>query len=328
MTNSRLLGALLLAAMSVTACGSADREPTRELANTSTARSASANQSSVVDVNPDPDPSPGHLLMSTFQESTHTFLTTFTIRPDGSDVQEVPMPGEEGGGRWSHSGREIAVSTPLADGRIGTAILEPDGAVRTVFAIPDATLNLPCTVWSPDDARLGCEGWDEGDESRTGLYSVRSTDGGGLQRLSTAPSGLTDFTGDYSPDGLWFLFKRSHDEDLGPLLKVSVDGGDPRPVGDTDIEDPGRYSSDGRTILTSRRGRLLLLSLDGVVQAEIAENGAFLFGAVWSPDGSRIAFSRFSSGITDVFTSLPDGTDRRRVTDTRANEIRVEWGPV
>jgi WD40-like Beta Propeller Repeat len=324
----RLVAALLLGGFSIAACG-ADGDggttSTEPSADTSDAGSASA--AGAPELNLVPDPSPGHLLMSTFQESTHTFLTTFTIRPDGSDQQDIPMPGDEGGGRWSHAGDEIAVATTLTDGRIGTAILAPDGTVERVLEIGDPTLNLPCTVWSPDDQRLGCEGWDEGDPTRTGLYTVRAGDGGGLVRLTSAGEGQTDFTGDYSPDGTWFLFKRSHDEDLGPIMKVSVDGGDPETVGESRVEDPGRYSPDGRTILTSSAGRLLLLTADGAVLSEVAEGGAFLFGPVWSPDGSRIAFSRYVSGTTDVFTSLPDGTDRRQVTATPANEIRVEWGP-
>jgi WD40-like Beta Propeller Repeat len=49
--------------------------------------------------------------------------------------------------------------------------------------------------------------------------------------------------------------------------------------------------------------------------------------SAWSPDGQRIAFSRTVGGFhADIFTALPDGTDRRQVTATPDNEIRVEWG--
>ena len=265
--------------------------------------------------------------MSSFDESSHTFLNTFTIRPDGSDRRDVPMPGPEGGGNWSHSGREIAVMTERTDGRIGTAILSPDGTVQRVLDIADATLNLVCTVWSPDDERLACEGWDDEDETRAGIYTVRSSDGRELDAAHPPGAGQADLPGDFSPDGSRFLFKRAHEEDGGTLLEVSVGGGEPVPVGDVLVEDPGRYSPDGGSILTSSSGRLLVLDRDGLVQTEIAEGSAFLFGAVWSPDGTRIAFSRAIEGpFADVFTSLPDGTDRRQVTATDENEIAVEWG--
>ena len=166
------------------------------------------------------------------------------------------MP-DEGGGRWSHAGDEIAVSAVVDDGRIGTAIITPDGTVERVLVIDDATLSLPCTVWSPNDKRLACEGWDEGDEQRLGIYTVRSSNGGGLVRVTAPETGLADRPGDFSPDGSRLLFKRAHEEDVGPLMEVSVDGGTPTPVGDILVEDPGRYSPDGGRILTSSHGHLL-----------------------------------------------------------------------
>ena len=130
----------------------------------------------------------GRLLFSRFDESTHTFLSTHVSRADGGGETEVAMPGPEGGGRWSWSGDAIAVMTVLPDDRIGTAIIKPDGTIERVLDIPDASLNLVCTVWSPDDQRLACEGFDETHPSRNGIYTVRSSDGGGLVRLTKTPT--------------------------------------------------------------------------------------------------------------------------------------------
>jgi len=107
-------------------------------------------------------------VFSRFDEAGHTFISTHTAQADGSDEEELMLPGPEGGGGWSRSGDEIAVMTLLPDERVGTAIIEPGRTVARTLEIGDKSLNLPCTVWSPDDKRLACEGWDDADPSREG----------------------------------------------------------------------------------------------------------------------------------------------------------------
>lgn len=102
-------------------------------------------------------------MFSRFDESTHSFISAHLIRPDGTGEVELTLPSSEGGARWSRDGTRLAVVTILEDGRVGTAILLPDGTVERVLEIPDPTLNLPCTVWSPDDERLACEGFNDDD---------------------------------------------------------------------------------------------------------------------------------------------------------------------
>jgi Tol biopolymer transport system component len=80
-------------------------------------------------------------------------------------------------------------------------------------------------------------------------------------------------------------------------------------------------------IATSVYGRIVILDLDGQGIETIDDPGGYLFGPVWSPDGTHLAFSRTERGfIADIFTSLPDGSDRQQVTRTGANEINVDWG--
>lgn len=269
------------------------------------------------------------LLFSRFIEATHTFTGMYSSLADGSAETSIPLPGPEGGGRLSYSGKEIAVMTILTDGRVSTAILAPDGKVLRVLEIPDSTLNVSCTIWARDDNRLACEAWDDANPSRNGIYSVRASDGGDLQRLTTPPAGKHDLPGDFSPDGQ-FVFKRhTGDEGPGPLMLVGAGGGEPKLLYDGPMEDPGRFSPDGLSVVTSSNGRLLVINLEGTVVHEISiDANYYLFGPVWSPDGSRIAFSmdKVRGPFADVFTSLPDGSDLQQVTNTVENEIGVDWG--
>lgn len=270
----------------------------------------------------------GRLLFSRFDEAAQSFTGLFIVRSDGNAETFVPQPLTEGGARWSMSGMEITTLHLLSDGRIATAITAPDGTVLRVFSIPDATLNVACGGWSRDDTRLACEVWDEADPSRNGIYTIRASDGADLQRLTTPPASKHDCPGDYSPAGQ-FVFKRATDyDDPGPLMLVDANGGEPRVLSDGLVEDCGRFSPDGRFVLTSANGSLLVIDLDGQVVHRISIDGHYAFGAVWSPDGTRIAFSLTTPGVyrADIYTSLANGTDLQQVTNTADNEINVDWG--
>lgn len=272
--------------------------------------------------------SDGRLLYSSFDESTHTFLTTYVARADGSGATELPLPGPEGGGRWSHAGDEIAVMTLTTDGRVGTAVIDADGTVLRTLTLPGDSLNLVCTVWSPDDRRLACEGFDESRPDATGVYTVRASDGRDVRRLTAPPAGQHDLPGDWTPDGRSVLFLRRHEEDDGAQMLVRATGtGEEEAFGDASVEDPGRFSPDGTNVLTSAGGELLVLDRAGNEVGRISRSGHYLFGAVWSPDGSRLAYSDATGGpFADIYTALPDGSERAAVTSTPENEIRVEWG--
>jgi Tol biopolymer transport system component len=271
----------------------------------------------------------GRLLFTRFEEATHTATGMFASGADGSGEVAVPMPWTEGGGRWSTSGEFIAIPTQLDDGRVGTAILDATGKILRVLEIADEGLNLACTTWSPDDARLACEGWDDSDAARAGIYAVRSSDGGDIQRLTTPPAGKADDDGDWSSDGT-IVFKRYGGEEApGPLFLVDAAGGEPRPFTSGGQEDPGRFSPDGTLVATSSGGVIEVFDLTGARVSTIEQPADFLFGPAWSPDGAWLVFSSTPDGqfLSDLFIARPDGADMYQVTRTSANEITVDWGP-
>jgi Tol biopolymer transport system component len=271
--------------------------------------------------------SQGRLLFSLFNEISGSWMGMHSIRPDGSDEVTIPLPGPEGGGRWSRSGREIAVMTIRPDGRGGTAVLMPDGTVDRILDIPGRDLNLLCSVWSADDRRLACYGWDDTDDAAGGLYTVSSADGDGPRQLTHSPEGTEDLLGDFSPDGQLFVFKRGPAERNGQLMVVDVNGGEPRAISDALFEDGGRFSPDGRLIASSVSGHLVIVDLQGAIVHQVIEPDAYLFGPSWSPDGEWIAYSRAVGGpFADVYISRPDGSNRWQVTRTSANEVAVDWG--
>jgi TolB protein len=315
----RTSAVIALASFVLVACGGED-EP---------ASDQSSSQSSSPDGLPSaevPSGLSGRLVFTRFDEATHTPISSHIVQPDGSNETQLDLPNSQAGGSWSPQGDRLAVEAELPDGRIGTAIIEPDGTLIRTLRIPHPSLNLVCFIWSPDGKRLACEGWNDSRPALRGIYTVRSSDGGDLTRATRSPTGKADLPGDFSSDGKQLVFKRTTEEDDGPLMLEGVAGGKPRRLSPGVFEDDGKFSPDGRSVLTSQGGSIILVGVDGEVRSRISKPGTYAFGAVWSPDGEWIAFSRGKHGPADIFISRPDGSEEFQVTDTPDNEINLGWG--
>jgi TolB protein len=213
------------------------------------------------------------------------------------------------------------------------ALVNPDGSGYRRFARPDPTLNLGCSgAWSPDASRLACEGWDDSNPVRNGIYTVRASDGRDLIRVTTSPGGGHDVVGDYSPDGRQIVFIRGiHvDEEQNTLMVVNADGRDPRVLTDRKVGLASRWSPDGKTILTEANGSLLLAPVDGSQPSAIkidADAPVTATRGAWSPDGTWIVFSRVTSTGEDIYVMRADGTNLRQITDTPGQDEEFgEWG--
>ena len=54
------------------------------------------------------------------------------------------------------------------------------------------------------------------------------------------------------------------------------------------------------------------------------------FNPSWSPNGHRIAYTRFKDHpccLGDIWTTRPDGSHRRAVSKSPLFEYRPDWGP-
>lgn len=307
---------ILAAAILTTACSGQT--------NTPGAASIAASRppaSPTTAVPPSPMTSPaalpdGRLVFERFVGNVESGL--FTMNPDGTDTKPLLPAGE--GPRWSPDGSRLSIVANNRQGRLFVGLVDPDGAHYVQFKSPDATLDLGCFAWSPDAARLACEGWDATDLTRNGMYTVRASDGGGLVRVTTCPNSCHDIPTDYSPDGRQIVFTRQKlpDEADITLMVVNVDGSDAHVMSDQKIGG-GRWSPDGRTILAGANGSLLLLPIDGSAThaIEIASNATLNpIDGSWSPDGQWIIFSGHSSTGFDLYIMRSDGTNLHQVTNT------------
>jgi WD40-like Beta Propeller Repeat len=221
----------------------------------------------------------------------------FTIDPDGSNEARTHSGAC---GPPSPDGRKILITVyqpsgfgPLVGGRPATT--NPDGSGFTVLdSYPKRQISLTCRYWSPDGRRLLCESGGDGMFTDDGIYTMRSSDGGDLVRLTRAPKDHEDQPQGYSPDGSRILFERVSDVEPSAEYIVNADG-----------------------------TGLVRLSASDLWAAD------FVLGADWSPDGSAVAFVAAveSGGHPGLYVVNADGTGLRQIVTPDVGGLTARWSP-
>ena len=137
------------------------------------------------------------------------------------------------------------------------------------------------------------------------------------------------------------MFPYSNDSPDGQIYVINADGTGRVNVSGTDgfNSDPawspdgskfsvmrGHYCADGSTPTND----LYVANADGSNPVKVAHaDGERDTGGLWSPDGSRIAFSRlFADNTNHVYTVRPDGGDvRPLINDPAVSSSVSQWSP-
>jgi Tol biopolymer transport system component len=331
-----VVGVALLAVLAlVGACGPNTSGSPKPSSSQAVATSPDATTLASPSPAPSPSPSPlpgaGRIVFAQFQGTEDNF-NVYSMNADGSDLKLL-LGGNHAIPRWSFDGRRVAVTTSsFGSGQFET-IVNADGTGARDLVRPDPSLALTCNAWSPDGTRLVCEGWQPGKRGREGLYTVRTSDGGGLTRLTTTTQGIHDIPADYSPDGTKILFIRATYTPLklGQIWICDADGKNAHKLTDTLTGYRVSWSRDGRYVAGAQNGQILIFDLTDLTAQPRAIK--FTDGAAYtprfSPDGKRIvyAFIRKSTTTHEIYTVNFDGSDRKRLTTNIKRDEYPDWGP-
>lgn len=169
-----------------------------------------------------------------------------------------------------------------------------------------------------------------------GIEIIDAFSDGSSPRTVVSRGFLRDDSPAWSPDGSMIAFRSKVDGlpgQPGRIFVVNLDGSDLHQLS-PDVPDPNQvfysdegptWSPDGTKIAFSRSGELMVINVDGSSLIMLPTPD----GAdrpSWSPDGTRIAYSSSKSSQT-IHVSNADGSNPVRVTRTGDWETNPQWSP-
>ena len=163
---------------------------------------------------------------------------------------------------------------------------------------------------------------------------IMDPDGSNKERVFHAAGKGLAFAPSWSPDGQWIAFGFGNffgdrHQTRAKIMMVRRDGSGAQDLtGDTPHSGFPSFSADGKSIVYRVWGEndygLRILDLEDRSVKVLTTEPDNLPG--WSPDGSRIVFTRRQAdGNYDVFTIRPDGSDLRRLTSSPAVDGHAVW---
>jgi hypothetical protein len=268
---------------------------------------------------------------------------SFLIDPSGSQEVQVGT-GDVVCSTLSVDKERLLCAVFIADEGARPAIADADGSgFKVLDAYPGQHRSLWCRDWLAQDTRLLCTSDQGGDPADNGLYTLRSSDGGDLKRVTVAPAGCTDTDQVRSPNAMAVLFDRiCGSDEHGTLFNVNLNGSDPVQLSPTDLSiasvftglgadwsPDGSKVTFGALVPSADSTALYVVNADGSRLDQIVSTDVGAVTAQWSPDGQWIAFTSRYRSNPQVWRVRPDGTGLEKLTDGTdgSDSVAAEWSP-
>ena len=156
---------------------------------------------------------------------------------------------------------------------------------------------------------------------------IMDYDGAHLRRLTD--HGSLVLSPDCSRDGSRVVFTsdRKWDHDLYVLdTRGRLPAGGTRITRGLSLDNSPRWSPDGSRVAFSRGGDIYVASPEGGMEDRLTESASIEVSPAWSPDGRRIAFVSDRSGTPNVYVMSSSGGPAVRITSKGYNTDPA-WSP-
>jgi TolB protein len=222
----------------------------------------------------------------------------YTANADGSNRQLVVRGvADQAGFSWSPDGQQLAF-TGGHEREEEIFVVNVDGSGLTQLTHSPADrerTNFDWSdnpVWSPDGKLIAYNGERvETDEEGSQIFLMRS-DGSGRRKLTHISAGYVFYPA-WSPDGSSLMFERDLTHGRVDLYAIHPNNGTRRKI------------------------------------AQIINEREHCACAVWSPDGTKIAYEAATGvdGKPDIYVMNPDGSAQTRLTHSPARDENPDWSP-
>jgi Tol biopolymer transport system component len=182
--------------------------------------------------------------------------------------------------------------------------------------------------------------------NRTGnfdIYTVKQN-GQAVVQLTTHPA--ADQFPSWSADGMKIAFTSLRDGN-GEIYVMNADGSSQERVTDNSFYDEGPvFSPDGTKIAfastrdapiacpsTFRNAactpytEVYVMNADGSNVTRLTNNSSLDLFPMFSPDGTKIAFTSGRDGNTEIYVMNTDGSEQTRITDRPGGDSQPSWSP-
>jgi Tol biopolymer transport system component len=208
------------------------------------------------------------------------------------------------------------------------AVTNPDGGTGSCdqcFLVPPAGVRGTIAFDRRDEAS-SCTGNVEN------IYKM-STHGGGVTELTFSPGGTLNIGPVFSPDGTMIAFTKEGGCFTGPQIELmKADGSNQAAIPGTRGDGASGWSPDGTKLLFNGANQTIgVMNVDGSGQQQLTTppSGDLDSGGRFSPDGTRIAFDRFSTAKATVAVDEinADGSGLTQVASENQFGGGPSWSP-